>query len=304
MIKAEALIELFQQALKEKWGYIWGTAGDKWTEAKQKQKVTYMEKNYGANWKKNADAKENKYYAAALYGSKWIGHTVADCSGLFYWAFKKLGGSIYHGSNTIYDKYCSKHGKITDDIRKSMKPGTAVFVDHSGKKTHIGLYVGNGKCIEASSTQAGVCTSNLSAGKWTYYGELKDVAYSSENAPETPSAPQDDKPSVPTLPTLKRGSKGEFVTLLQTKLANLGYDLGSCGVDGDYGKATEAAVKKFQKDHGLTADGITGKNTWAALESGSTAIQYYSVIVSHLTESQAKSLAGMYDHAEIEKEVG
>lgn len=303
MINATALVDLFKQALSEKWGYIWGTAGVKWTEAKQKQKVAYMVKNFGENWKKNADAKNNNYYTAALYGSKWVGHTVADCSGLFYWAFKKLGGSIYHGSNTIYDKYCSKHGKITDDIRKAMLPGTAVFVDHSGKKTHIGLFVGNGKVIEASSTEAGVITSKLTANKWTYYGLLKNVAYSTQDATETPSKPADDKIPTGKLPTLKKGNTGEYVTLLQTKLMNQGYDLGKYGVDGDFGSATLAAVKKFQKDHGLEQDGIVGKATWAALEQEKP-MQRYSVTVLHLTESQAKALAAMYPNAEIEKEVG
>ena len=35
MIKASELIAKFKQALSEKWGYIWGTSGEKWTEAKQ-----------------------------------------------------------------------------------------------------------------------------------------------------------------------------------------------------------------------------------------------------------------------------
>ena len=35
MIKAEDLVTLFRQTLSESWGYIWGTAGGKWTEAKQ-----------------------------------------------------------------------------------------------------------------------------------------------------------------------------------------------------------------------------------------------------------------------------
>ena len=37
MIAAQALIEKFRLALREKWGYIWGTAGEKWTETKQRQ---------------------------------------------------------------------------------------------------------------------------------------------------------------------------------------------------------------------------------------------------------------------------
>ena len=35
MIKVNELIALFQKALSEKWGYIWGAAGESWTQAKQ-----------------------------------------------------------------------------------------------------------------------------------------------------------------------------------------------------------------------------------------------------------------------------
>ncbi len=50
---------------------------------------------------------------------------------------------------------------------------------------------------------------------------------------------------------------------VQTKLKNWGYYAGK--VDGIYGVKTKDAVKKFQKKNGLTADGIVGKKTAAAL---------------------------------------
>lgn len=304
MIQAQALIDKFRYALDNKWGYIWGTSGTEWTAAKQQQKVNYMVINYGADWKKNADAKKDNYYSAADLGSKWIGHTVADCSGLFVWAFKQLGGAIAHGSNSIYDRYCTTKGKITADIRKTMLPGTAVFTGDESKHGHIGLYVGNGKCIEASGTVAGVCTSNLTAGKWTYYGLLKNVDYSASEAEKTPSAPTDDKPTTETLPTLKRGMKGEYVSLLQTKLVNKGYSVGPCGIDGDFGSATLNAVKQFQRDNGLAVDGIVGKNTWSALNDASVRIIYYSVIIPGQTAKQADAIIAQYKGAYKEEERG
>lgn len=298
MIKASALVEKFKQALSEKWGYIWGTAGIPWTQARQTQKVNYMITKYGAKWQKNADAKADNYYNTALYGSKWIGHTVADCSGLFAWAFKQLGGAIAHGSNSIYDRYCSKKGKITDAVRKSMLPGTAVFVDHSGNKSHIGLFIGNNTVIEAASTQAGVCTSKLNTSKWTYYGLLKGVEYPEE-------APQEDPPSGDeSLPTLRKGDKGEYVTLLQTKLVNKGYSVGSYGIDGDFGSATKKAVQQFQRDNGLDPDGVVGSRTWEALNDASVRITYYTVEIPHLTSDQADSLLKQYKNATKEEERG
>jgi peptidoglycan hydrolase-like protein with peptidoglycan-binding domain len=73
----------------------------------------------------------------------------------------------------------------------------------------------------------------------------------------------------PTHSTLQRGSKGAEVTELQQKLNKLGFSVGT--VDGDFGPATEAAVKKFQAAKGLTADGVVGPKTWEALDKATGA---------------------------------
>lgn len=54
-----------------------------------------------------------------------------------------------------------------------------------------------------------------------------------------------------------------IVKALQQGLNSLGYDAGTA--DGIYGNNTAAAVRRFQKDQGLTVDGIAGPNTRAAL---------------------------------------
>jgi peptidoglycan hydrolase-like protein with peptidoglycan-binding domain len=64
---------------------------------------------------------------------------------------------------------------------------------------------------------------------------------------------------------LKQGSKGSEVTAVQTNLKELGYYTYS-KTTGYYGKITVSAVKSFQKDNGLYADGIVGKRTRALLE--------------------------------------
>lgn len=48
---------------------------------------------------------------------------------------------------------------------------------------------------------------------------------------------------------------------VQQFLEDLGYDLGKSGADGITGSDTKRAVRKFQKDHGLPADGIAGPKT-------------------------------------------
>ena len=64
-----------------------------------------------------------------------------------------------------------------------------------------------------------------------------------------------------TLPTLKQGSTGGDVVDLQNALIKAGYNVGSTGADGKYGANTAAAVKAYQKDNGLTVDGIAGVQT-------------------------------------------
>lgn len=57
--------------------------------------------------------------------------------------------------------------------------------------------------------------------------------------------------------TLKLNSRGSEVVILQQKL--------NLKADGIFGPLTEEAVKQFQKDNGLKADGIVGTNTWAKI---------------------------------------
>ena len=61
----------------------------------------------------------------------------------------------------------------------------------------------------------------------------------------------------------KKGSSGEVVAQVQTRLKNWGYYFGS--VDGVYGSKTEEAVRYFQRKNGLSVDGQVGNQTLAAL---------------------------------------
>ena len=70
-----------------------------------------------------------------------------------------------------------------------------------------------------------------------------------------------------TKPTLRKGASGPYVTECQEDLLKLVYDLSPYGADGKYGNTTIREVKKFQTANGLTADGICGPMTWAALDA-------------------------------------
>lgn len=69
--------------------------------------------------------------------------------------------------------------------------------------------------------------------------------------------------------SIQRGSSGDTVRQIQTKLKQWGYYTGS--VDGIYGSGTEKAVRYFQQKNGLAVDGKCGAQTLAALGISSAA---------------------------------
>lgn len=234
MIQATDLIRLWERAHADGWGYIWGRYGQIWTKANQ-----------------DAATRET----TRLYGSRWIGHHVADCSGLGYWAFHELGGYIYHGSNTIWNKYVTGRSDLKNGLRtdgQEMLPGDPVFLKRKEGNTtnrhHIGYYIGNGMTIEAANTQKGVIKSPVS--KWHETAHWKNVEYQGGIC-------------FMSYPTLRKGDSGSDVTELQTLLNQYGYGL---TVDGKFGDKTKKAVEAFQASHGLTVDGVAGEQTWTALK--------------------------------------
>lgn len=245
-IKPSKLIEKFKYALDNEWGYIWGKAGGIWTQAEQ-----------------NRATREQ----TVKYGQKWVGKHVADCSGLFSWAFKQLGGYMYHGSNTMYNKYCTEKGQLKRGVRtdgKELKPGTALFTGTAADHGHVGLYIGNGEVIEAQGTMNGVVLSKSSMAKWTFWGELKGVDYSEKTSASTGTVTGGGgQPAAKKHSTLKYGSRGEEVIELQKKLAADGSTL---AIDGIFGSGTRSAVRGFQNRHGLAVDGIVGPKTWGELD--------------------------------------
>lgn len=63
--------------------------------------------------------------------------------------------------------------------------------------------------------------------------------------------------------TVQKGDKGDTVKRMQLLLQQHGAP--TLAADGDFGPKTDAAIRAFQKAHGLTVDGIVGPKTWAEL---------------------------------------
>lgn len=106
-------------------------------------------------------------------------------------------------------------------------------------------------------------------GAKTWAALLKTEQTKPEKEPEK----EPEKPATPTgstctveLPIVKKGAKGFTVVAVQMLLSK--HDFSVKYTDGDFGPDTLAKVKAFQKAKGLTADGVVGSKTWAALLKG------------------------------------
>ena len=224
--------------------------------------------------------------AASCSGCKWYpdGKRVRsfDCRGFTYWILLQVCGWKLMGTGATSqwnndDNWTAKGeiGDIPDDVL------VCLFYrekDDPSKMAHTGFGY-HGETIECGN---GVVYSKTRAKKWTHWA--------------IPRCVSDEQPDPGKKPTLRKGDSGSYVTLAQTELLQKGYDLGKYGADGKFGDATEKAVKAFQKDNGLEPDGIIRQATWDALDSVEPT-KLYTVIVPHLTLTQAETIIATYPDA-------
>ena len=261
------------------WPYVWGETGQQCTPAYRK---TYAARSSCPDDEKTeiisqCQVTREKNPVSSCAGCVWYPDDervlIDDCQGFIKQTAKRVGVTFTGGGCTSMwndrDNW-SEQGDIKDLPERLC----CVFWTDSKNpkvKSHIGWYIGNGMMIHCSGK---VKKEKLSA-KCTNYAVPKGL----------------DGTIPDKKPTLRKGSKGEYVTLLQTKLIQMGYDVGNTGADGSFGDKTRAAVIAFQKDRGLTADGVVGEKTWAALDEPATT---YTVTISHVSKSVADGIIRTY----------
>lgn len=169
-IPVSEVFRLCHKMLDEQWGYIWGTAGEMWTQAKQ----SALEAKYSPDDPNRGNG--------VKYGSKWIGRMVTDCSGAIVYIYKQFGLTIPHGSSSMVSR-----GYIVD-CSDTPKPGYAALVDptpNTPDNRHIGIVLEDGVTVfEASGTIAGCITSKVTDKKWTKFGRFKAVDYTGSESPK------------------------------------------------------------------------------------------------------------------------
>ena len=189
---------------------------------------------------------------------------------LLWKADKSLIGQIDKQNMTVHRWFANKacpgdylyerHGDIANRVNALLGSPEATTPTEKPKEGVTVFYrvKVNGKQVGAfEREESAFAFANLKGG------EVYSVSYGVE-APinKTPANAQPANPSI-NLIEVALGGEGQHVTALQTLLAWRGYNLGRA--DGIFGKNTLAAVKKFQLDKGITADGICGTETWLNL---------------------------------------
>lgn len=119
-----------------------------------------------------------------------------------------------------------------------------------------------------------------------WYGQAQAYRSTFGGTTSSSSASTSTSSSTATSSTvLSSGSYGSAVKELQEKLNALGY---SCGTaDGSYGTKTANAVRKFQKDNGLTQDGIAGSQTLSAIDNKISSVGNQIKVTANLLNVRA-----------------
>jgi hypothetical protein len=274
------------------WAYVFGARGQYCTPSNRRAR--YNGTQPGKD-KDNIKAKcKNFDGSASCFECKWFpgGQLTRffDCRGFTYWVLKAVFGWELKGVGATSQWNTESNWKAKGTI-DTMPADTLVclFVNRGKTMEHTGFGFNNETVEDGGKDVWHETTRNK---KWTHWA--------------IPACIEGDVPPTPvpeTKPTLRRGSKGAYVTLAQTELIQKNYDCGAFGADGQFGAATEKAVRQLQKDYGLTVDGVIGQKTWAALESVEPMTKF-TVTIPHLSKSQAEALTQQYPDATKTEERG
>lgn len=189
----------------------------------------------------------------------------SDCSSAVRAAIRAASG-IDIGSNTDSQVRNRAKGVVVDTTdgyypdESKLLPGDCLYfkgnTSHTLDVSHVEMYTGKNECYGHGSGTGpnrhdlhDYCKGRASAKK-RYFMAIRWIL---------------DAEGDPSRRTLKRGMEGADVAKLQGDLITLGYDVGKWGADGDFGAATESAVKAYQTAKNLDADGIAGEKTLAAI---------------------------------------
>lgn len=181
---------------------------------------------------------------------KRVGKVCCDCSGLISWYTDHVLGSAQ-----LYSA-ASKRGLISDI--KNAPIGAVLW--HEG---HVGVYIGNGMCVEEKGIDYGCVESKVSNTRFTHWLLFSWIDY--DKSQSTSTSKKDKNPYDESSSIIKYGDEGESVKWLQWELKESGYKI---TIDGIFGLETSEALGKFQHSCKITVDYICGEKTRKELKRG------------------------------------
>lgn len=227
--------------------------------------------------------------AVSCQGCPYQGKRAYDCRGFVRWVLQQIGKTVQGGGATTQYSTASNWAQRGPVSEMPELPLICLYKHKGSVMSHTGLYVGNGRIVHCS----GEVKEGPIDSTWTHYAIPRGLYTAAELAAANGSrAPA----------TVRQGSAGEDVARLQRVLSAQGYDLGPAGADGKFGARTLAALRAFQQANGLTADGVCGPKTWAALVALEAPQPTFTVTIRHLIRAQAEALFKAYPGAVYEEE--
>lgn len=159
------------------------------------------------------------------------------------------------GTTLRYDMRSDAVLKLQQDLSK-LGYYSGTISGHFGSKTEAAVM---------SFQKANGLSADGIAGSKTLAKIATALGNSSSSSSSNSSSSNSSSSSAASSSLLKQGTKSEAVRTLQQNLKTLGYYTGS--VTGNFGPLTKEAVYSFQKANGLSADGVAGEKTLAAISS-------------------------------------
>ena len=177
-------------------------------------------------------------------------------------------------SSTAYDQYFVNGRSYFDNVSRLVDELFNDYLRRPGFVEPLAAKFCNGTTVTCQGLSQWGSQSLAQQGQNStqilrnYYGDVEIV----------PDAPiRGNQSSYPGTP-LRQGSRGPFVTVIQTELNRISRNYPAIPripeVDGIFGPRTEAAVRKFQEVFDLEPDGVVGKATWYAL------VRLYTAVLS------------------------
>lgn len=210
-------------------------------------------------------------YNTAYYGRAVSGTDYLWCCVFVWWVFKEAGCSdlFYGGKKTASCRtLLSFHKQAGQAVKGDYQPGDIIFFNFAGKSTpaHVGICESfDGKTITTIDGNTG--TDNEANGGAVMRRKRDKKYIVDAYRPNYESGATKDTLATlqygVSLPLLQKGSTGDSVKALQILLT--GWNCSTRGCDGKFGANTDTAMRKFQREKGLTVDGKCGPASWTAL---------------------------------------